>query len=344
MHTHSPNNCSESSAAGKPTTMKDVARAAGVHVTTVSKALMAHDSIPKHTRERIKAMARAMGYEKNEVNQALTRIRLGGNQPQVSPRIGLLIDMTLAKNARAFSELLDGATAQGRFLGHEVLVVGVTPETTASTIADFLERNEVRWLIATDGGDPSLLMTLRESGFCPIMVGAPGPVSGMAHIATHEMHDLLEAHNRLVMQGYAHIGVAINGPASPPSFKSGTRILDELNPAGCVSFETREMLANRLTLWADREGLDAILTNDPALPPLLHKQLPRLAIASTRIREVTDGWLAGVHLDWFAMGQRAVSFLSSCVRPGKPTADSLGEVRILVPGKWVDGASAPRAS
>jgi len=43
--------------------MRDVARAAGVHQTTVSLALRNHASIPAATRERIKAAAAELGYK-----------------------------------------------------------------------------------------------------------------------------------------------------------------------------------------------------------------------------------------------------------------------------------------
>jgi DNA-binding LacI/PurR family transcriptional regulator len=56
---------------GKRVTMTDVAKAAGVHQTTVSLALRGHRSIPSTTCDRIRAIATKMGYRPNPLISAL---------------------------------------------------------------------------------------------------------------------------------------------------------------------------------------------------------------------------------------------------------------------------------
>lgn len=51
--------------------MKDVARACGVSVATVSKALAGHSDIGEETRERVRQTAKAMGYQANSAARAL---------------------------------------------------------------------------------------------------------------------------------------------------------------------------------------------------------------------------------------------------------------------------------
>ena len=46
----------------KYVTLKDVARRAGVHFTTVSLALRRHPGIPAQTRLRLMAIAKELGY------------------------------------------------------------------------------------------------------------------------------------------------------------------------------------------------------------------------------------------------------------------------------------------
>ncbi|MET0262507.1 MAG: LacI family DNA-binding transcriptional regulator [Rariglobus sp.] len=60
-------------------TMADVARAAGVHQTTVSLALRNHRSIPPETRERIRTVATSMGYRPNPLVSALIAARRHGS-------------------------------------------------------------------------------------------------------------------------------------------------------------------------------------------------------------------------------------------------------------------------
>lgn len=56
-------------------TLADVAKAVGLHVSTVSLALRHHPRIPESTRRRVEAKAREMGYRPNPLVTALMRTR-----------------------------------------------------------------------------------------------------------------------------------------------------------------------------------------------------------------------------------------------------------------------------
>jgi LacI family transcriptional regulator len=53
------------------TTIKDIARAAGVSVTTVSRALNGYDDVNEETRERIKRIAEELHYSLNIAARSL---------------------------------------------------------------------------------------------------------------------------------------------------------------------------------------------------------------------------------------------------------------------------------
>ncbi len=63
------------STSGKRTTLKDVAMAAGVHHTTVSRALRDDPQISVATCTRVKELARSMEYQADPMLQALSRYR-----------------------------------------------------------------------------------------------------------------------------------------------------------------------------------------------------------------------------------------------------------------------------
>jgi len=97
-----------------PVTLHDVARAAGVAVSTVSRALSNPDRVSERTREHVRAVAERMDYRPNRIAQAL---------PTGSMRmLGLLVpDIT---NPHHFG-LVRGAEAQARAAGY-TLVLGDT--------------------------------------------------------------------------------------------------------------------------------------------------------------------------------------------------------------------------
>jgi LacI family transcriptional regulator len=75
-------------------TIKDVARAVGLSVTTVSRALNDHDDVSPATKQRIRATAQRLDYHPNVVARSLQNRRAGA--------IGLLIPRELHRTYDAF--------------------------------------------------------------------------------------------------------------------------------------------------------------------------------------------------------------------------------------------------
>ncbi|MDT7651110.1 MAG: hypothetical protein QOI36_2516, partial [Pseudonocardiales bacterium] len=95
-------------------TLHDVAREAGVAVSTVSRALSNPERVGARTRERVQAVARRMDYRPNRIAQALPRGR--------TQMLALLVsDIT---NPHNFG-LVRGAEAQASAAGF-LLVLGDT--------------------------------------------------------------------------------------------------------------------------------------------------------------------------------------------------------------------------
>ena len=119
-----------SAAPGAPrraTTLQDVAREAGVAVSTVSRALTQPDRISARTREHVREVARRLGYQPNRIARALPSGRT--NMLAV-----LVADIT---NPHNFG-LIRGAEAQARAAGR-TLVLGDT-RGHAELEADHLDR------------------------------------------------------------------------------------------------------------------------------------------------------------------------------------------------------------
>jgi len=98
-----------------PVTLKDIARATGKSVTTVSSALNDYDDVSQETKELIRRVAREMGYTPNVAAQQLRKKRsdtLGLVLPTFGPRF----------SDPFFSELLAGIGNQAAANGFDLLV------------------------------------------------------------------------------------------------------------------------------------------------------------------------------------------------------------------------------
>jgi LacI family transcriptional regulator len=96
---------------GGPTSLRDIAEAAGVSITTVSRALNDHPDISVQTREQIKAIAETMQYQPNILAQSLVN--------RTTHTIGVIIPNL---NTTFFSSMLSGIQRVAALSGYRVVI------------------------------------------------------------------------------------------------------------------------------------------------------------------------------------------------------------------------------
>ncbi len=101
--------------------LQDIAKASGMHVSTVSLALRDHPRLSEETRTRIKALAARLGYQANPLVSAwLRQVR----KPEVAQAgVGLAFFLGLKASERVATEpyyrtLIEGARAEASALGY----------------------------------------------------------------------------------------------------------------------------------------------------------------------------------------------------------------------------------
>ncbi|MGH2971290.1 MAG: LacI family DNA-binding transcriptional regulator [Gaiellaceae bacterium] len=127
-------------------TLADVARAASVSPSTVSRALQESPRISESTKQRVRAAARGLGYRPNRIAQSL-RTRAANIVGLVVPDIG----------APFYSRVVKGAQSVFEQNGYAVLMMNTErrPEREAAAIHTLLEHRVSGVLVATSGGSPA---------------------------------------------------------------------------------------------------------------------------------------------------------------------------------------------
>lgn len=103
--------------------MKDVAKAAGVHQTTVSLALRNHPSLPPNTRERIQRLANEMGYRPDPALSALVAYRQATKNQPSEQVIAWIVNVKNPKRingAHVHRALMAGAKERASELGYKL--------------------------------------------------------------------------------------------------------------------------------------------------------------------------------------------------------------------------------
>ena len=105
--------------------MKDIARIAGVHQTTVSLALRDHPSIAVKTRERIKAIAEEIEYRPDPMLASLIAYRKNQHAPTYQPTIAYIMNVNGPQGlseSQARQLFLEGAKKRASQLGYKLEV------------------------------------------------------------------------------------------------------------------------------------------------------------------------------------------------------------------------------
>lgn len=196
---------------GHPT-LADVAAAAGVSLSTASRALRPDSPVSEATRRRVQGAARRLGYEPNQLARSL-RTRASFFAGVILPDIGVGF----------YARALKGAQDALERAGYQVIVMNTERQATreAAALRTLLAHRVHGILLATSGG-------FSDSRRVPVVFFdnlVEGAGAGHVARANREGMSLLVDH--LVGHGHKRIGYV----GAPPQFTSGIERLDGFRTA-----------------------------------------------------------------------------------------------------------------
>lgn len=201
------------SARRRPVTLHDVAREAGVAVSTVSRALADPDRVNVRTREHVQEVARQLGYRPNRLAQALHTGRTG--------MLAVLVpDVT---NPHNFG-LVRGAEAQARAGGSTLIIADTqgAPELEAAHL-DRLASSVDGFVLASSRLPDTALETLAARS--PVVL-FNRRVRGLASVATDSADGSRQIVEHLVALGHRSLAY-LAGPSASWSDAQRWRALSE---------------------------------------------------------------------------------------------------------------------
>lgn len=185
-------------------TIKDIARAAGVSPSTVSRALNNSPLIREETKERIRRIAAQLGYERNELAQSLVKGK--------SKALGLIVaDITNP----FFAEVAKGVEEVAHSRGYGLILcnTGEDPEKERS-YSLLLRRKRVDGLIITSVTleDP-ILSDLERAGVPFVLVSRVSDTVDAPYIIVDDALGARLAAEHLIGLGHHRIA-CISGPTA----------------------------------------------------------------------------------------------------------------------------------
>jgi LacI family transcriptional regulator len=282
--------------------LKDVAKHAGVSVTTVSNVLNGTNRISASTRERVLASVRELGYVRNAAAQQL---RTG-----TSATVGIIVPDGSNPFYSGVTRGAEDAAAERQLT---VLVGNSSQDATreARYVELFEEQRVLGILIAPVGDIAARVQWLRERGAHVVVLGRVAQPIPCHSVSIDNLAGGYLATKHLLDLGRRRIGFV--GPITSPGAAdryAGARLavgelpsarLDVLEPAAATVAAGREV--GRQLLRRDRAGeeaLDAVFcANDLLATGLLHSVFGHLAVPR----------------DLAIMGYDDIDFASSAIVP-----------------------------
>ncbi len=331
-------------------TMRDVARAAGVHQTTVSLALRNDPRLPARTRQRVRALAEKLGYRPDPMLSALNFYRASNHAVKSPPTMAFVFDFNQAREMTASHPhrlFLEGARQQAAEMGYhlDVFYVGARGNV-AGNLQRVLRARGIFGLILAAFAGESARVQLDWSHFSAVLIESQQLGLSLHTVSNHQQAVTREAIRRLRALGHRRIGLAVGAREEmylKNAFTGGYRaeipLWPDLAPVPPLVFHGRETaeIVGELGAWVRQHAVEVVISNWSSVPQALRLaglRVPRDIVFTSLDLNPDLAPVAGMQQNHRIVGARAVEQLAGLMH-----AHARGLVEVpnltLIEGTWV---------
>jgi DNA-binding LacI/PurR family transcriptional regulator len=254
-------------------TLEDVAKAAGVHRTTVSLSLRGHPRIPVDTRTRVKAVADRLGYKINPLVSALMQSRRSG-KPVKHATLAYVTNYATRYGWRPEHhdrpDFFPGAVERAASFGYKLEHFWLRePGMTPHRFCEMLSARSINGLIIGRLPAGQHALELEWNRFSCVALGLTLRSPVLHHVTENHFDTVWKAMDRCRENGYQRVGFLFTDEIDSP--RVGDRWLGaylaqqlQLRPRDrlplCPKFPADEP---SFRSWFNRHRPDAILVNNP---------------------------------------------------------------------------------
>lgn len=334
-------------------TLQDVAKAAGVHRTTVSLALRDNPRIPQATRDRIKNIARELGYRTNPLVSALMQVRRLG-KPVKHASLAFVTNYPTRYGWKPENHdrpnFFPGAVARAEDFGYKLEHFWLAePGMTNERFCDILSNRGINGLIIGRLPTGQHSLDLKWERFSCVALGMTLRNPVLHHVTENHFDTVMQTMERARERGYRRVGFLFSDRQDSP--RVGERWLgaylcqqarlsaDERVPL-CPGDPTTEA---DFRAWFKRHKPDALLVNNAGL---LLQWLKRIGVSSPEdvgvvgLEQRRECSLTGVHYDPAKIGALAVEMLIGLMHRNETGVPSV-QHEVLLTGEWQEDCLLP---
>lgn len=335
------------------TTLEDVAKAAGVHRTTVSLSLRDNPRIPQATRDRVKAVARQLGYRMNPLVSALMQVRRSGKPPRQAT-IAYVTNYPTRYGWRPEHhdrpDFFPGAVARAEDFGYKLEHFWLAePGMTPHRFCEILSARGITGLIIGRLPTGQHSLDLEWERFSAVALGMTLRSPVLHRVTENHFDTVRQTMEQCLERGYRRIGFLFSDKQDSPQvgerwmgayLQQQLRFPEKDRLPICAQDPISE---NEFRKWFLRHQPDALLVNNPRIVlewlRKIDREVPRDVglVALEHRRELV---CTGVYYDPAKIGALAVEMLIGLMHRNE-TGVPVVPHEVLITGAWHEDCMLP---
>jgi LacI family transcriptional regulator len=331
-------------------TLRDVAAAAGCHFSSVSLALRDHPRLPAATREKIRAVARQLGYVADPMLASLSSYRRTRQPVPFRSTLAWLTNHPTRdgwKKAAIFHQYFLGAEERARALGYKLEEFWLRERgLSGARASQILHARNVAGLLLAPQPAAGIALELDWPVFSAVALGYTLAHPSLHLVSTHQYRSMKLAVRRLLDRNYRRIGLVMlqaSDDRVDHNWLAGYLVMQQVLPAArrLPHLFLAEWNEAAFAAWVRRHRPDAIVTKCPEVLPALRRlgrRVPAdLGVALLTLENFT-GDFAGVDENPREVGAAAVDYVAGMIHRNERGVPAMPQ-RVLIEGTWVDGST-----
>lgn len=329
-------------------TVRDIARLADVHYTTVSRALAGHPSIPDSTKQRIREIAKQLDYVPDPALSALSAYRASLGTRTFHGNLAWVTNGRTRDELEVheiFKLYRKGAEKRAKELGY-ILQDSWLREggMTLKRAGDILLARNIRGLLMCPQPVAGERVDLSWNLFSAVTFGYTLGWPGLHTVASHTFRAVVSAVDAVRAMGYRRLGFVLSAERDERTFHTWTGAFlacqsrwtkTEQLPIFCPQIVDHNMLLR----WVERYKPDVIISSLQELVEVLEThgyRVPKdIGFASPSLT-TSSRKVSGIDENCTSMGEAAVDMLVGMLHRNERGIPLMPHC-LMIRGTWREG-------
>jgi len=326
----------------KRITQKDLARALGLDVSTVSKALKGDQAIAEATRERVASKARELGFSPDPMLTALASYRNRQRPESYRATLGWIYNHSRGEDMSGFAgyeAYYAGATARAKDLGYRLEPFWMGDLKDAASLERILQARGIQGVVVAPQAEMEKTLPLDWSKFSAAAIGYTLAEPGIDRVTNDHFATMTGLLERLTEYGYRRIGCYLWQTDNERMARRARSAFEAVSrDLGSRVHLYRDFKPRQFLDWVQRYDFDAVVCRGAAQLEALvdagYRVPDQMGLAGYALDE-NEQRISGMQHNNRRIGAAAIEWVSGKIQRSQFGRSEFPQ-RLLITSQWLD--------